>query len=317
MSAVSVIIPAYNAQSYLAECLDSVVAQTFDDIEIIVVDDGSTDATAEIARSYAARDPRIRLLQKPNGGVSDARNYGIDNSTGLYICFLDADDCLYPYTVDLLLSGLKNNDCKLSIGRIGYENGIKFDGHSEWLVYGWKNAVANLLYQDGTIECSPCASLYARELFLKLRFKKGIRYEDLDLTYRLIENANKVAFTNEVVYYYRPNPMGFINTFTPARFDVLDVTRRIEEYMTERHPELLAAARDRRLSANFNMFGLISACDSEGRYKAKADECYELIKTYRRESLLNPHVRLKNKIGIAVSYFGRRALASLSKLHYR
>lgn len=318
MPEVSVIVPAYNAREFLEECLESIVNQSFKDIEVLVVDDGSTDGTAEIAESFCKKDSRVRLLRKENGGLSDARNYGIDRSLGKYICFVDADDCIFDYSIEVLLNGVKETNCKISCGLFTRKVYLKHQSQKniKWQIIDWRTAVNKLLYQE-KIDCTACAKLYKKELFDNFHFRKGLKYEDLDLTYRLIEEAQEIAFTNTVIYYYRQNPKSITGSFSTSRFDVLDVTKRIEEYMTENHPELIAAARDRRLSANFNMLGLIALNDKRDEFKDIADECYSLIKRYRWSSLTNPKVRLKNKAGILLSYLGKKAYQRVAKLYYR
>lgn len=317
---VSIIIPAYNVEKYLRECLDSALGQTFSDIEVIVVDDGSTDSTPEIIREYAARDARVKCVSQPNGGLSAARNSGLDVASGEWVVFLDSDDILSPTAVSKLVKTAEQIGAHYVEGRWmqGTDSSrISWsDGSSGALtVYDAEPYMTKVLYQDG-VTPSVCGKLFARSLFDGLRFRPGILYEDLDLFYLLAEKADKIAVTEQCMYFYRSNPVGLTGRFSPRRFDVLDVTRRIEEYVAANYPHLLPAAHDRRLSAAFNMFGLIAAYDKAGVYSAVADKCWELINRYRRESLFNPRVRLKNKAGIMLSFFGNRVLAFVSGIVY-
>lgn len=142
-----------------------------------------------------------------------------------------------------------------------------------------------------------------------------MRYEDLVFFCRVFMQAKRVAEIDDVVYIYRNNPSSFIHNFTPDRLDALRATEMIEG-MCESDPGLLPAARDRRLSANFNIFGLLCVHDKRGRYAKEKEQCWQLIKSYRLASLRNPEVRLKNKLGILVSYIGKGALSILSKIVY-
>ncbi len=317
---VSIIIPAYNVEKYLRECLDSALGQTFSDIEVIVIDDGSTDSTPEIIREYAARDPRLKALTRPNGGPSRARNAGLDVSRGEWIVFLDSDDVLAPTAVEKFVCTAKKTDVlyvegQWSEGTDSTEIRHVGDPGGDPVVYDSETYIEKMLYQDG-VTSSPCCKLFARFLFESLLFRPDVIYEDLDICYGLAEKAVNVAVIPDRLYFYRMNPVSLTHTFSPRRFDVLDVTRRIEKYIAANYPGLLPAARDRRLSAAFNMFGLIAAYDRTGVYAAVAEECWGLITRYRRESLFNPRVRLKNKVGIAVSYIGRGLLSALSKIVY-
>lgn len=316
MATVSVIIPAFNAADYLRQSLESVASQSFADIEVIVIDDGSTDDTPRIAEEFSRRDPRFTLISRPNGGIASARNAGIDISSGRYISFVDADDMLFPDSISLLLSGIESRGCRMAAGTFTRSLTPRLSRRGQWRELDSREALADLLYQR-TLDSGPWGKLFDRSLFSDLRFREGIIYEDLDLIYRLIEKAGKVAVTKDVVYYYRPNPRGLMHTFNLSRLDVLDVTRRIEEhYRKKSDPLLLRAARDRRLSANFNMLGLMAA-NGDPDTREVAEECMKLIKSYRRESLTDPHVRLKNKIGILLSYGGRRLFQRVAALYYR
>ncbi|MBR6489706.1 MAG: glycosyltransferase family 2 protein, partial [Muribaculaceae bacterium] len=114
---VSVIIPVYNVQEYLARCIDSVLCQSHKELEVILVDDGSTDHSGAMCDDYASRDGRIKVIHKSNGGLSDARNAGLDVMTGDYVTFIDADDYVHPYFVELLLRGLHESGSQIAVCR--------------------------------------------------------------------------------------------------------------------------------------------------------------------------------------------------------
>lgn len=325
---VSIIIPAYNTGKYLCECLDSVLRQTWRDIEVIVVNDGSTDATEEIARGYAARDGRVKLITVSNGGQAAARNIGLDRAEGEWIAFVDSDDMLYPRAIESLMGIALRSGAPIACGRFvegrrwvgeryGGDGSNREHGEAEisFELLAAEEFMERMLYQSGA-DSSVCCKLYARRLFEKQRFVPGILYEDLDIACRLAAEGGSVAVSEEVVYFYRENLESSTHRFTPRRLDVLDVTARIEEYVARNYPRLLPAARDRRLSASFNMLGLIVANDAEEEYRDAAVRCRDTIRRYRRGSLLNPRVRLKNKLGILASYFGQRFLETILRRVY-
>lgn len=328
---VSIIIPAYNTGKYLCECLDSVLRQTWRDIEVIVVNDGSTDATEEIVRGYAARDGRVKLITVSNGGQAAARNIGLDRAEGEWIAFVDSDDMLYPRAIETLMGIALRSGAPIACGRFvegrrwvgeryGRDGGNRSNrehGEAEisFELLAAEEFMERMLYQSGA-DSSVCCKLYARRLFEKERFVPGILYEDLDIACRLAAEGGSVAVSEEVVYFYRENPDSSIHRFTTRRLDVLDVTARIEDYMARNYPRLLPAARDRRLSASFNMLGLIVANDAEEEYRDAAERCRDIIRRYRRGSLLNPRVRLKNKLGILASYFGQQFLDAILRRVY-
>lgn len=331
---VSIIIPAYNTGKYLCECLDSVLRQTWRDMEVIVVNDGSTDATEEIARGYAARDGRVKLITVSNGGQAAARNIGLDRAEGEWIAFVDSDDMLYPRAIETLMGIALRSGAPIACGRFvegrrwvgeryGRDGSNRRDrsnrehGEAEisFELLAAEEFMERMLYQSGA-DSSVCCKLYARRLFEKERFVPGILYEDLDIACRLAAEGGSVAVSEEVVYFYRENPDSSTHRFTTRRLDVLDVTARIEDYMARNYPRLLPAARDRRLSASFNMLGLIVANDAEEEYREAAVRCRDTIRRYRRGSLLNPRVRLKNKLGILASYFGQQFLETILRRVY-
>ena len=215
--AISVIVPVYNVEGYLPACLDSLLAQTFDDFEIIVVDDGSTDSSAAIAERFAAAGPeRIRVLHKPNGGLSDARNFGMDRSTGAYLSFVDADDLVMPDMLarlhetavacdaDLVLCGIENF-------LDGEENGVHYP-EPDMSAFGHSLAEEpRLLYR---VDASACDKLYSRGLFQRsgVRFPEGLGFEDVPTTYRLLPFASRIEKVNAPLYRYRRHRPGSISS---------------------------------------------------------------------------------------------------------
>ncbi len=301
---ISIIIPVYNGEKYLRECLDSILAQTCADIEVLAVDDGSADATADIIRGYAEADPRVRYIYKPNGGQSSARNCGLEYAKGEYVSFVDSDDTLLPEFCETLLSAL--GDADIAICGFSREPKKGCIPRPENIVAS--DFIEKTLYQT-RFHNSAWAAVYRRSLFGDIRFAEGLYYEDLDIFYRLIEaSGNDVVWIDAPLYVYRDNPASFINTFTPRRLDVLKVTAQIEKHYAG--TPLLAAARDRRFSANYNM-ALLAGLD--GRHDISR-RCWSLVKAYRREVILNPRSRIKNRLGAAVSCLGRRISLLIAKI---
>lgn len=303
---ISVIIPAYNNEAFLPECLESLIAQDFPDWEGIVIDDGSTDNTLTIARKYASRDRRIRVLTGNNHGVSDARNRGLREARGEFITFLDSDDCLYPSALSVMHSIMEPGTdvvcCRMKSARTFSPRQMPRRGISRKRMTG-ASALETSLYQKEILP-SACGKLFRTTTFDGLLFPAGLRYEDLDYTYRAFARAKRVTSTNFTAYFYRRNPSSYINRFTKDRLDVLKVTKGIEDFISSSCPGLLPAATDRRLSACFNMYILLWRHDKEHRFMREKTACLEFIKANRLSSLRNPRVRLKNKLGIIASYLG-------------
>ncbi|MDE6557234.1 MAG: glycosyltransferase family 2 protein [Duncaniella sp.] len=307
MAEVSVIIPAYNAEKFIGECIESVLAQTFHDLEIVVVDDGSADSTAEIAASYRG----VKVILKQNGGQADARNYGVSHSGAPYIAFVDADDMLHPRAIEWLYRG--KGEALVAAATFSHRLEGLCSAPPVFNIVTAEEAIRDTLYQRAGAVPSPCAKLVAREVMEAAPFRAGKWYEDLDWFYRAYAVAGKVAMSDSAIYFYRPNPESFIHTFSRRRLDVLEVTRRIEEWVGVNYPGLVPAARDRRLSANFDILTRILAGEGEGvltdaEQREVISETYAIIRNYRREVMLSSSSRLKNRAGAVYSLLGLKAL---------
>ncbi|MDE6330966.1 MAG: glycosyltransferase [Muribaculaceae bacterium] len=309
---ISVIVPVYNGAAdngiILRECLDSILAQKGVEFELIVVDDGSDDRTPAILEEYGRAHRCIRVIRQDNAGVSSARNRGVAECHGDYVCFVDADDCLMPGGLHLLREAIGESGIV-----VGKATGIvceQVSASGKIVEYDGREFAARTLYQRGGHN-SPWAMLVKRRLLLDEPFVENMRYEDLELSCRLYLRAGRVSVVDSPVYVYRENPHSFLNNWSEARTDAVKATELIEEYVADKCPELLSAARDRRLSANFNVF-ILSVLN--GVCGPLPDSCWRLIKKYRWASLVNPRVRLKNKIGIMLSYCGQKPLLLAARL---
>lgn len=311
---ISVIVPVYNAEKYIIECIESVISQSFTDWELLLINDGSTDNTSNIIDEYELKDSRVKSFHFENEGLSVARNRGIDRACGNFIIFLDADDTLLPDSINKLYNVAVESKSDIVAGKIFKGKVIPkiSDSVYEWSTFTPEKAIEKVLYQSILLP-SACGKLYCKKLFKELRFEPGILYEDLNIFYLLFDRCEKITFINTLVYFYRLNLKSLTNTWCKKRLDVLNVTERLENYIINNHPSLIAAAQDRRLSANFNMFCLASMNNEI----ETADQCWEIIKSYRQSSLFNPKVRLKNKLGIIVSFLGKRFVLALGSIIYR
>lgn len=309
MPAVSVIVPVYNGEKYLRECLDSLLAQTLEDLEIIVVDDGSTDGSAEICHEYLNRDPRrVRYMHTANSGQSAARNIGLDNATGKYIAFCDADDTYAPYAMEMLLTRM--NDCDVACAGFIWQNRAPsgWNYNNKFQKYDSTTAIKKSLYQKQAFNTSCSGKLFKAELFDGIRFVNGLYYEDLEIIPRIYARCNRIAITRDRLYFYRKNETSFINTWHPRRLDAIRATEKVFSFIGQHRPELLSAARSRRFSAYFNIF--VEA--SRHGDKELASSCYSMIRRERIAILSDPETRWKNKAGALVSYLGRAILGIIS-----
>lgn len=312
-------IPVYEAGKYLRQCVDSVLAQSYDCLEIVIVDDGSADGSADVCDGYAADNRNVRVVHRSNGGQSEARNTGIDVALGDYVTFIDADDFVDPGYVEAMVEAACARNAEVAcVGFVDYADGDRIryvSGNPAVSVLCGREYIRKVLFQTFGNN-SACGKLFRKELLEKERFTPGIGYEDLDIFPRLFLKVKKVVTLKADMYYYRNNPASYIHTFTPRRADVLDVADRMVEWLSGRCPELVDAARSRRLSACFNILSLMAA----NRYENKemAVRCRDVIFSDRGRFLFHREVRMKNRIGIILSYIGgMRLLRILARITYR
>ena len=210
-SLISIIVPIYNVENYLRMCLDSIEHQTYSNIEVLLINDGSPDSSGEICQEYVARDSRFRYFEKENGGLSDARNYGIERSNGMYLTFVDSDDWLsLTYVEDLYQAAIRNDaDTVVSHYTIYNESDKNYYVHI-WDDYYEKTCTGEELVLElpslelnGYIYITSWGILFKKELFNNIRFPKGKVIEDSRTNYKLFFRSNKVAYIHKEIYYHR------------------------------------------------------------------------------------------------------------------
>ena len=210
---ISVIIPVYNVEPYICRCVDSVLAQTYQTLEIILIDDGSTDRSGAICDGYAVSDSRVKVIHKLNGGLSDARNVGIEASSGQYITFLDSDDWVDVAYLDTLYQLLKEKDADISVcGFVKTADEKVLFEQKKPKVYEFTNRQAlNQIFDEYYIEIIVAwGKLYKSDLFSEIRFPIGKIHEDEFTTYKLLYLAKKVVLTNQKLLYYWQRPDSII-----------------------------------------------------------------------------------------------------------
>lgn len=200
---LSIIVPVYNVQSYLNRCISSIVNQTYRNLEIILVDDGSTDNSGKLCDSYALHDNRIKVIHKTNGGLSSARNAGLSVVTGHYIGFVDSDDYIEPNMYELLLESMRGLHADIVCAETFIERGNHKKYHprfKENCVFTHEEALNILL--DGSLDTAVWNKLYKASLFKNLTFIEGRIYEDVGFLYKVFDKANVVAYVNKPLYHY-------------------------------------------------------------------------------------------------------------------
>lgn len=202
---ISIIVPIYKVEKYLEHCVNSILNQTIKDIEVILVDDGSPDTCGEICDRLATEDDRIKVIHKPNGGLSDARNKGIDIAQGKYIGLVDSDDYIAPQMYEKLLKAIEENDADASMCYACnvYDDDMEYRSCKEGTTEVFEGeGILDALYGK-KLNNFAWNKLYKRELFDSIRYPFGKIYEDLFTTYKIFGKCNRVALDSSQMYYYR------------------------------------------------------------------------------------------------------------------
>ena len=206
---LSIVIPVYRVEQTLARCVDSVLGQSFDDYEIILVDDGSPDQSGRICDDYALRDSRIRVVHKSNGGLSSARNTGIDISRGDYITFIDSDDFIGDNTLAILMSRLNAHpDYDILEYPVCWHHGAPDQVVRKFGAHEYDDMRSYWLDGKAYTHTYACNKIYVRRLFDSVRYPHSRLFEDALTLPHLLEHARLVATTEEGMYYYTENPAG-------------------------------------------------------------------------------------------------------------
>lgn len=194
---ISIIVPVYNISGYILKCLKSLSEQSFASIEIIVVDDGSTDGSGSLCDKYATEDERVRVFHKKNGGLSDARNFGIKKARGEMIALIDGDDYVNESFIEVLYEAMMKNGADVAV--CGYNKMVP-----KPQVLSGRDVAKKLLINQDNMEIIACNKLYKRELFEKnkIEYPVGEKYEDTLTTYKILFHAEKVVYVNEALYVY-------------------------------------------------------------------------------------------------------------------
>lgn len=259
---VSVIIPVYNGERFLRRCVDSVAGQTGEELEILLVDDGSTDGTAALCRTLAAEEPRIRVTTQENRGVSAARNAGLELAAGEYVTFVDADDTLLPGGLKALRTALEDASAQMALGRLVRSREEPFLC-GEGLLEG--EAFLRAVLEDRPVGYYACRTLYRRDFLGTLRFSEGwVTGEDSFFVFQCALKQPRVVLVDQAVYRYHRNPEGATRSgFTEKKCgDVLYFLEEKGKLLTEEYPHWMGLYPN--LAVKAHMMLLRNFCQSKG-----------------------------------------------------
>lgn len=304
---ISIIVPIYNVEQYLERCVKSIQNQVYTNLEIILVDDGSTDNCGTMCDGFAREDSRIVVVHKENGGLSDARNSGLDIMTGEYVACVDSDDFVSPYYIQNLYDALSNTGSEMACsGIVEYYEGDEAPAYrkldmAQVMKLSRIDFYRKMLYQSGA-EVSACDKLYKSSFFEDVRFPKGKLYEDVATTYRLIEKAENVALIPNVDYFYFQRKGSIAQgEFTPRKMDAIIHMGQLRDFIIKNYPELEKAACCRYFSTTCNIFFL----KFDEKYAKEKEQLWNEIKKYRKTVLFDKEGRKKARIAALISYLGK------------
>ena len=236
---VSIIIPVYNVEKYIEKCIDSIINQTYKNLEIILVDDGSPDGCPEICDKYALQDSRIKAIHKKNGGLSDARNAGLDIMKGEWVIFIDSDDFVSPYHVENLYYLVKKFNTNIAITSFEcfYNENKKFIykkiTNEKVLIHTSKEAIENMFYNK-FYKFYAWGKIYHKELFHNIRFPKGKIYEDLSTIPLILLNIDKVAFCDMKDYFYLQRKDSITGKIKEENFMIFDILSDLNDKFSDK-----------------------------------------------------------------------------------
>ena len=282
---ISLVIPVYNVEKYLRKCLDSVLAQTYDNFEAILVDDGSTDSSGKICDEYAEKDNRIIVYHKPNGGLSDARNYGVEQCNGDLVSFIDSDDYVTVDYVEYLYSLIEKYDADMSIGQFvrineGDTFTINKNDKKEDTVIDPEQALKKICLGD-QISTVAIAKLYKKSILLSNKFPFGAYYEDVAIMYKLISDSKKISVGNKKIYLYVQRNKSILHSaINEKHMNILTFTDEMFRYITDNYPNISQYADIRCCTSADDV--IIRVLENEGSKK----EYY-----YKAQKYLKSHIK--------------------------
>lgn len=255
---ISVLVPVYKTKEYLPRCVESICNQTYGNLEIILVDDGSPDDSGALCDQLALTDSRIRVVHKKNGGLATARNAGIDAMSGEFAAFVDSDDYIAPEMIRDLYELCRTHQAEIAC--CGIER-IKDQGHvnyfnektEDFLLLNREEAMAELL-ENYRVTNSVCDKLFHKRIFDGLRLTEGYIYEDFDVMYRCIHRADRVVYTGAPHYkYYLSQDSIIRGAFNARQFDLVAAARRRLAFFEQEYPRMLDTIRVKFLEMGLEM----------------------------------------------------------------
>lgn len=302
MPKISIIVPVYQVEHYLARCVNSVKKQTFRDFECILVDDGSTDGSGMLCDEYSQNELNFYVVHKENGGLSSARNAALEMAQGEYLCFLDSDDLLHPQALEWMLEAMEKTGADLvTTGLREFTTdtvSMEPVGHPRIETVGQDVFIDRLLPENfGRVSVTACGKLYRRDIFRDLRFPEGEIYEDLHVYLKVLLSCEKIAILDAPLYWYYRNPSSITRSEYLAydRFGEFEVRESYIRFFKERGlQEQVHYAENDYLTFFMRNYLAVMLCYPQRKEAMKAH--VKVFKTHLKGILSNPYVCRMRKI---------------------
>ncbi|MCL2677179.1 MAG: glycosyltransferase, partial [Streptococcaceae bacterium] len=287
MPEISIIIPVYNTEKFLVDCLNSVLAQTFSDFEVLLINDGSTDESLEICQSYTKKDERLKIFSQENQGQGTARNRGLDEAQGNYITFIDSDDFVKPDYLQVLYDALMKNQADLSscmMGSYSKKKGISqgIESREIQVFEGNKNLVHTYLSEE-PFHFGPVTKLFRKETLTDIRFTEGVIYEDYFFNFQYFTKIEKAVSVDYAGYYYVKNDKSTVQkSYDSKQLDNISEQHKVLERVAKDYPESMPLA-------NYNLawgyYWLFSKLFQSMKINGKTSKIYfkALVKQYKAD----------------------------------
>ena len=306
MEKISIVVPIYKVEKYLEKCIESILKQTYKNLEIILVNDGSPDSCGEICEKYKQKDNRIIVIRQENKGLSGARNTGLSKATGKYICFIDSDDYISKNMIETLYNNLKLTNSDISIcgfSQVGEDEIIEKSKQKGVLkIIDKETCLKKLLYHRYNIDIVTWNKLYKKELFNNIKFPEGKIYEDFATIPFLVDKANNICCTNQKLYYYvqRKGSINNNSNFNVKIYDLIENLKVMEDFVESKYSKIYKDIIPGILFFNIiaiNQMIQFNKCDENKEYIL---EVQNKVNKYKKNIIFSNKLTITQKVKLVL-----------------
>lgn len=305
---ISVVIPVYKVEAYISECIDSVLEQTYHNLEIILVNDGSPDSCPQICDEYAKQDSRIKVIHKENGGLSDARNAGLEIATGKWVSFIDSDDWIEPEFISTLLDTAKSNDADISVCAYTkvYEGGssVKISADEDLKVMSSTQAMQDLFTYKKYGGVMTWNKLYKTKIFIdnKIKFPVGKIHEDNFTTYKTYYYANKIAYIDTPLVNYRQRDDSIMGqSFDARRLHSIEASHEAVDFVKNNKIPLTQEVQFAVMSSYMQTIRSLQESNNKSEYRDLQKSLLKKLSDLKPILSNNPYLRAKDRFRLRLA----------------